>query len=183
MATQYPKEVNQYRKVLGVLGVYHLLLGAWIALWPGILLRVVNVIARVFSAKMQAPNIWRIPADEIWHFVFVGVPKADEALMMPFFPDHGLFLAPAVGFILLGAFVCLLAYFKPETAAPYVPIFIAANVFTGLFGLGYYLWSYAYLANLLLPIADWSVALLVLIFWLRAKNHIGDGNVEVSATE
>lgn len=174
MAAQFSKPVTQFRKLMGVVGALHLGLAVWLAIWPGTLLWIINGVARVVKPDWAAPNLWRIPADEIWNFVLVNVPKPTGE-MIDHFPEHALFLGMAVAYLLSIAVVGLLAAIAPRVANPYVPIALAGKTFVGLFGLGYFLWSRAYLANLVLPIIDLPLALVVLIFWLRARDGL-DGS-------
>jgi hypothetical protein len=180
MPAHYPKRVSQYRKIMGVLGALHLGLAAWVAIWPGVLVRVINIVARVISDPIVAPNVWRMRADVIWPLVYPEVLEPETGLAL-YLPDHAMFIGMAAIYLLFIGLVGVLAAAAPEKATPYVPVAIAGKALVGLFGLAYYIWSAPYLANLLLPIIDLPLAILVLVFWLLAREDIATGGIKPAA--
>lgn len=167
MAGGYPKTVDQFRKVMLVMGIISVVLALLIVFAPGGFIKALNWIGGVFVKSSVAPNVWTMPAQDIFYKVYDNsVPMPPDILRLP---DHSLFTSMALGMTVLMAIFAFLAFYAPEKYDLLVILWLVGKGVAGLFGLGQYLWVHHYFINLLVAIFDLPLALVVLFFWLRSR--------------
>jgi hypothetical protein len=170
MAAVLSKAVEQYRKVMLALAAIHLVVLLLVIFTPGGIIWFFNAVSRVVAPHAVAPNISQIPADHYFYDTYNKEIAKPEGLTT--LPNHAFYQAMAASYLAIVVLIAGLNFFDPERNAPLAPLLLVGKAVGGLYGLGFYLWSHHYLVNLLLPIVDWPVVLLVLVVWMRAKTAL-----------
>ncbi len=160
----YSKAEEQFRKVMGVLSALFLIGAVVFIFVPDVVIRVINFVAGIYPAS-RAPIISLISADKYNDVFYQGVAIPLGARL----PSHGMYVSLAVAFMVLVAVMAGLIFYDQRKYNQLAWLLIIGKATSGLVGLGYYLWSYHYLANLIVPITDLPIALVILFFFLRAR--------------
>jgi hypothetical protein len=163
----YPKTVDQFRKVMLIMGVLSVVIALLIVFTPGGFVKALNWIGGVFVKSSVAPNVWTMPAKDIFYMVY------DNSVQMPpeilQLPDHSLYTAMALSMTVMMAVFAFLVFYAPEKYDLLIILWMSAKGVAGLFALGQYLWVHHYFINLAVALFDLPLALAVLFFWLRAR--------------
>jgi len=160
----YSKAEDQFRKLMGILSALFLIGAVLFIFAPDGVVRVINFVAKI-SPTTRAPIVSLISVDKYNDVFYQGVNMPVGARL----PSHGMYVALAVAFMVLVTVMSGLIFYDQRKYSQLAWLLIIGKAASGLTGLGYYLWSYHYLANLMVPITDLPIALVMLIFYLRAK--------------
>lgn len=163
----YPKTVDQFRKVMLIMGALSVVIALLIVFTPGGFIKALNWTGGLFVKSSVAPNVWTMPAKDIFYYVYDNsVPMPPDILQLP---DHSLYIAMALSLSTLMAVFAFLVFYAPEKYDLLVILWMTAKSVAGLFALAQFLWVQSYFVNLAVAIFDLPLAILVLIFWLRAR--------------
>lgn len=166
MAAAFSKAENQFRKVMGVLAVAFFIGAVLFAMVPDTIVNIVNWIGGLFDDRSVAPVISKISVTNYMDTFYPKVEGLDPGAKLP---SHGMYVSLAVAFMILVTYFSALVYRDPRKHAAAATYVIIGKFATSLTGLGLYLFSYSYFANLVVFITDFPIALVVLIFFLRAR--------------
>ncbi|HPM77628.1 MAG TPA: hypothetical protein PK961_11090 [bacterium] len=167
MAGVYSIAEKQFRLAMIVFCVGCVGFAALFAFAPDGFVTVINWIGGLFSEKSISPLISKISLDkyqDIFYDKSLGLP-GDTKL-----PPHGLYIIHSVSLMLLMAIACGLAAYEPRKYRDLALLPIGYLTFDFVLGLAYYLWSYPYFANLGVALIDGPLAVVLLVFYLRARS-------------
>ena len=166
MAMAYSNAEKQFRLVMIIFCVGCVGFAALFALAPDGFISVINWTGGLFSEKSIAPLISEISLENYRDIFY------DKPLELPGdtkLPPHGLYIIHAVSLMLLMAIVCGMAAYDPRKYRELALLPVGYLAFDFLGGLAFYLWSYPYFANLGVALMDGPLAIIILIFYLRAR--------------
>lgn len=166
MTAPYSKAEDQFRKLMGVFGLFFLIGAILFAVVPDVVVIIVNWFGGLFNDQSIAPVMSKISVGQYMDIFYddTGAFEAGQRL-----PGHGMYLSLAVAFMVMLTVICGLIFYDPRKYGVFAILVIVGKFASSLTGLGLYLWSYAYFANLVVMITDFPIAVLVLIFYLRAR--------------
>lgn len=160
----YSKAEEQYRKLMGILCLAFFAGALLFIFFPDGIVRLINFVATI-SPKSRAPIISQISVDKYNDIFYQHVNMPESARL----PSHGMYVALAVAFMAVVTVISALIYHDLRKYGQLVWLLIIGKATSGLTGLGFYLWSYHYLANLTVALTDIPIAIAVLIMYLRAR--------------
>ncbi len=167
MTGAYSIAEKQFRLAMIVFCVGCVGFAALFAFAPDGFVTVINWIGGLFSEKSISPLISKISLDkylDIFYDEPLGL-AGDTKL-----PPHGLYIIHSVSLMLLMAIVCGMAAYDPRKYRDLALLPVGYLTFDFLFGLAFYFWSYPYFANLGVALMDGPLAIVVLVFYLRARS-------------
>jgi len=170
MAAVYSKAVGQYRKVMLAIAFIHLVVLLLVIATPGGLIWAFNQVSRVVAPQTAAPNVSQMHAASYFYEIYSDrIEKPEGGVKLP---NHAFYQSMAAAYLVLVVLLGGLMYASPERYAVTTPLLLIGKAVGGLYGLGFYVWSHHYLVNLLVPIFDFPVAIVIAVFWLRAKSAL-----------
>lgn len=156
MAGNLSKAEEQFKKVMGAMGVLFLIAGAVYAWVPEHVVMLINF-AGGFLGMPKAPVVLEI-TDAL------GVAK----------PAERGFVGLAAAYMVIVTVIALACYFNPRKYMDLVPVVLLGKLASSAFGLIFYFWSAPYFSNLVLAITDLPIFVIILVFYLRARWSPGD---------
>jgi len=178
MGAEFHKKEEQFRKLMGILTVAFFIGAVLFAVVPDTIVNLVNWIGGLFSDRSVAPVISKI---SVTNYMDAFYKNTQDLNVGDKLPSHGMYVSLAVAFMILVTLCSALVYRDPRKNALAALLVIVGKFTTSLTGLGLYLLSYPYFANLVVFITDFPIALVVLIFYLRARSATATVGQETAA--
>ena len=152
MADNLTRQETQFKNLMGLLAVLFLMTALLFAFIPEQMTMLSNFVSGMIKMD-EAPIVRDITLNT------TGTMRV---------MDRGYVTLSVAGMAML-FFIAVMCFINPVKYQIYIPILLVGKFISTAVGLCFYFWVAKYLTHLIMPLTDFPIFVIVLIFWLRAK--------------